>query len=328
MAFDESVEDHPPLPSVRIVLRVDDDLVSMPGLDRSEKPPFPQPPHGHIARSRSRRPLLVPLREQSILPPQRAARAERPVEHDPVEPRGQERLAPVVVPLDNANPVQDAAEAVVNHPPLPGSGPVGRHAVVDQRHAVFVLRRERFRPDQRSIDQLLPLVAVHVGPGDVMRRCQLVHRHRFPRLSRIAFVPQQPDESGAPGRHHVECALDRQFRDSISIEVASGHIDQPTHAFGQHVSLPAGVLVPGKLRQARGQPDDVGAPILVEVRHDHRVTARYLRFDDVRAELGRPGRLFGRSRARARNDRAQQHQQHELLCSSDFVVCLLIRLWR
>src|SRR5437773_6484219 len=115
VAFHEPVENHSPLPSVRIVLRVDDDLVSMPGLDRSEKPPFPQPPHGHIARSCSRRPLLVPLREQSILPPQRAARAERPVEHDAVEPRGKERLAPVVVPLDNANPVQDAAAAVVNH---------------------------------------------------------------------------------------------------------------------------------------------------------------------------------------------------------------------
>src|SRR5213596_2520468 len=110
VAFHEPVENHSPLPSVRIVLRVDDDLVSMPGLDRSEKPPFPQPPHGHIARSRSRRPLLVPLRQQSVLPLQRAARADRPVEHDPVEPRGQELLTPIAVPLDDANPVQDTVE--------------------------------------------------------------------------------------------------------------------------------------------------------------------------------------------------------------------------
>ena len=101
---------------------------------------------------------------------------------------------------------------------------------------------------------------------------------------------EQPDQALALGGHHAELVFDRQLRDAVPVEVVGRQIYQPVHVLHQDVALPARVFIPGQLAEAAGEPDDIRAPIAVEVHHQQGIAIGNLALDDMVAELDGAGR--------------------------------------
>ena len=91
------------------------------------------------------------------------------MQHDAVEAGREDLVALALDPLDHSRPVQHSVELVVDQLPLPLTLRAGWNAVVEQRHFVLIVAwPQTLRPNQRSVDQLLLAVAIHVGPCDVV----------------------------------------------------------------------------------------------------------------------------------------------------------------
>ena len=153
--FDELVVNDLPLPSAGLVLRIHDDLVPVPRLDRSDDSRTAEAAYGDVARSRCFGLFFVSAREPRVFPADLVSLASWIVERDSVESGSQQLFTGIVVPLHNTDTVQNTSELVVDKPPLPCAVEGVRNGIVDERDVVFVLGSQRVCADQRAIDQLL-----------------------------------------------------------------------------------------------------------------------------------------------------------------------------
>ena len=98
----------------------------------------------------------------------------------------------------------------------------------------------------------------------------------------------------------------------VAVQVARRRVDGAAQPGGQHVPLPARVLVPGQLFDPRGQTDDVRPPVAIQIRHHRLVAAGQLTVDDVGDDARSGPALLGGSRpcpGRARRQRRDRQGQ-------------------
>ncbi len=285
MSARDLVEDDAAIPSA-VLLRVHNDLVAVPRLDGREEPFAVLFAHADVARAQTRRLLDVPGGQQRLLELQVLAAAARAIERDPLEARDEELIAVVAVPLHRAHAMDDAGNVGGDDVALPVLRAVPEH----RRLVLIVGGRDALLADERRVQELLPAVAVEIGPRDVMRRGKLVDLLHFPRLPRIAARLREPVEAGAVGRLHRERALERDLGNAVAVDVGDRLVDDLLRLADDDVALPRRVLVPCELLHLQRVRDDVRLAVLVEVRDGDAVAAPEARVDVVRRELDGAGR--------------------------------------
>src|ERR1700675_102034 len=91
------------------------------------------------------------------------------MQNDAVEAGREDLVALPLDPLDHSRPMQHSVEVVVDQLPLPLALRIGGNAVVEHGYFVLIVAwPEALGTDQRSVDQLLLAVTIHVGPCDVV----------------------------------------------------------------------------------------------------------------------------------------------------------------
>ena len=90
-----------------------------------------------------------------------------------------------------------------------------------------------------------------------MRRFKPIDRLYIPSSFRIAPTPRDPVDSFAIGGLHSERALDRNFRNSISIDISYRLVHYTPGVAYDHMGFPRRIFVPYELRIARGVGHDV-----------------------------------------------------------------------
>ena len=145
------------------------------------------------------------------------------------------------------------------------------------------------RSGESRVDRDLFPGTVDIGPADAVRGGQLIDLPQFPRLTRIPVMVKNADFADALRGVVRELPRNHDFRDAIGIDISSRAVDGMRKVGRQHVSLPARVLEPYEIKAARGERDDIGFAVMIEIDHDGLIAAFQAGGDGVFGKRKRSG---------------------------------------
>ena len=183
---------------------------------------------------------------------------------DAGEAGGEDAVAAVAVPIGD--------EDAVHHAGVFGADDAARFhspgTVVDQRGLVAIVGRGGCGAGEGGVDDDGVAAAIDIGDAQAVAGGEAVDFGDGPGLARIAAGAENADDPDAVLGLIGEFAGENDFGMS-PIDDAIDHVGL---AGGEHVALPAGVLVPDEFGHATGEGDQVGFAIVVEV-GDHDLVA-------------------------------------------------------
>ncbi len=255
-------------------------LVSVPRLDRREKPLRTELPQPHLAAATLRPGARIARREVRRHPLAIA-------EVEPVQPgiAGSHQLLPRTgIPVRRMDGVQHTAWRRGDRLSLPVARPIEIH-----RHRISLLGRipaSHHGPDE----QHLGARSFRIDPAHAVRRGHAVDFARRPGLSHIRAVREQGHIPHTLFRARVELVGQYQFGASVPIDVPPVGVERARHAGCQHMPLPGRVFVPREFRRLFVDGHHVFPAVTREIDRQQLITQLQIGRDHVLAKTGQfPG---------------------------------------
>ncbi len=237
----------------------------MPGLNSGQEAGAGQPANGDVAGS-------------GFGPVRRVARGDfgaRPAqvfavlkEMDAGETGGEDLVAALAIPVHDVDAVDHAAVFGADELALPNCG-----AIENQRRLIAVIGSFGFGAGERRVDDYAVSAAIDIRRAQAVGGSQTIDFGDGPGTAGVTIVVQHGDDADAVLGLIGEFTGQDDVGDGIALHGNHGAVDHVGEATGDHVALPAGVLIPDELGEAAGQGDEIGFAIVIGVGNHYLIAA-------------------------------------------------------